>query len=164
MDDVGQYAALPGVAFEKCHRHTGNVATPKKTLHIPWSNQTSCNQSSLEEGVWSVRSKIWESWFTKHGSRELPPPEQRPKREALLKLLQKHESLFEGKLGQWDGEFVHFELKPNAKPFCANPFPVPLIHRDTIKRELKRLYELGVIEEIEGSKWAAPSFLTVQDS
>ena len=79
-------------------------------------------------------------------------------REALLKLLQKHESLFEGKLGQWDGDFAHFELKPNAKPFRASPFPVPRIHRDTIKRELKRLCELGVIEEIEGSEWAAPSF------
>ena len=49
-------------------------------------------------------------------------------------------------------------MKPNAKPFRANPYPVPRIHRDTIRRELKRLCELGVIEEIEGSQWAAPSF------
>jgi len=74
------------------------------------------------------------------------------------KLLQRHEGLFEGKLGTWDDELVHFDIKPNAKPFRANPYPVPRIHRDTIKRELKRLCELGVIEEIEGSQWAAPSF------
>ena len=79
-------------------------------------------------------------------------------REALLKLLQRHEGLFEGKLGTWDDELVHFDMKPNAKPFRANPYPVPRIHRDTIRRELKRLCELGVIEEIEGSQWAAPSF------
>jgi hypothetical protein len=79
-------------------------------------------------------------------------------REAYLKLLQKHEGLFEGKLGTWDDERVHFKLMPNAKPFRANPYPVPRIHRDTIKRELKRLCKLGVIEEIEGSHWAAPSF------
>ena len=78
----------------------------------------------------------------------------------MLKLLQRHEGLFEGKLGTWDDELVHFDLKPNAKPFRANPDPVPRIHRDTIKREMKRLCKLGVIEveEIEGSHWAAPSF------
>ena len=33
MSNVGQYAALPvvpGIVFEKCHRHTGNVTTPEK--------------------------------------------------------------------------------------------------------------------------------------
>ena len=35
---------------------------------------------------------------------------------------------------------------------------VPRIHKDTIKCELKQLCKLEVIEEIEGSHWAAPSF------
>jgi hypothetical protein len=32
-------------------------------------------------------------------------------KSALLKLLQSHESMFQGKLGKWDGEHVHIELK-----------------------------------------------------
>ena len=64
-------------------------------------------------------------------------------KEALLKVLTRHESMFEGKLGTWDKEFVNFELKPGAKPFRGRAFPVPRIHRDTIKKELKRLIDIG---------------------
>lgn len=77
----------------------------------------------------------------------------------LLKLLEKHESMFQGKLGCWDDEFVHFELKPDAKPYRGRPYPVPRIHRDTIMTEITRLLKLGVLEKIEESEWGSPSFI-----
>ena len=80
-------------------------------------------------------------------------------KDALLKLLQKHEEMFEGKLGEWKGEYVHFELRKDAKPFRGRPFQVPRIHRDTIKKEIKRLCEIGVLEPIEESEWGSPSFI-----
>eukprot|EP00969_Alexandrium_andersonii_P304524 13461250-Alexandrium_andersonii.AAC.1 len=49
----------------------------------------------------------------------------RDQQDALLKLLQKHEAMFEGTLGAWDGEQIHFDLKPNAMPWRGHPFPVP---------------------------------------
>ena len=79
--------------------------------------------------------------------------------DALLKLLQKHEEMFEGQLGEWKGEYVHFELRKDAKPFRGRPFQVPRIHRDTIKKEIKRLCEIGVLEPIEESEWGSPSFI-----
>jgi hypothetical protein len=78
---------------------------------------------------------------------------------ALLKLLQRHEEIFEGKLGEWKGEYVHFDLKPDAKPWRGRPFQVPRIHRDTIKTEINRLVEIGVLERIEASEWGSPSFI-----
>jgi hypothetical protein len=80
-------------------------------------------------------------------------------KDALLKLLQTHEEMFEGKLGEWKGEYVHFELRKDAKPFRGRPFQVPRIHRDTIKKEIKRLCEIGVLEPIEESEWGSPSFI-----
>ena len=63
-------------------------------------------------------------------------------RNALLSLLLQHEELFDGTLGDWRGEEVNFELKPEAKPFHGRPFPVPHFHKDTIKKEVKRLVEI----------------------
>ncbi len=80
-------------------------------------------------------------------------------KNALLRLLLKHEDMFQGTLGEWKGEYVHFELKPGAKPFRGRPFQVPRIHRDTIKKEIKRLCDLGVLEVIEESEWGSPSFI-----
>lgn len=80
-------------------------------------------------------------------------------KEALLKVLTRHESMFEGTLGTWDNEFVNFELKPGAKPFRGRAFPVPRIHRETIKKELQRLIDIGVLEPVDASEWGAPSFV-----
>ena len=45
-------------------------------------------------------------------------------RSALLSLLKKHESLFDGTLGHWHGEDYDIELKPDAKPYHATSEPV----------------------------------------
>ena len=43
----------------------------------------------------------------------------------LHRLLIQYEELFDGTLGDWKGELVNFELKPDAKPYHGRPFPVP---------------------------------------
>ena len=50
-------------------------------------------------------------------------------RNILLKLLIQYEELFDGTLGDWKGESVNFELKPDAKPYHGQPFPVPQVHK-----------------------------------
>eukprot|EP00985_Skeletonema_marinoi_P022223 scaffold14096_cov126-Skeletonema_marinoi.AAC.1 len=44
-------------------------------------------------------------------------------------------------------------------PWRGHPFPVPRIHRETIKKEIKRLCDIGVLEPVEQSEWASPSFV-----
>ena len=41
-------------------------------------------------------------------------------RNKLLRLLVQYEELFDGTLGDWKGESVSFELKPDAKPYPAD--------------------------------------------
>jgi len=80
-------------------------------------------------------------------------------REALLTLLAKYESLFDGNLGEWKGQEVKLELKPDAKPYHARAFPVPRCHANTLKLEVERLCKIGVLKKVNRSEWAAPTFL-----
>jgi hypothetical protein len=77
----------------------------------------------------------------------------------LLKLLRKHEHLFDGTLGRWDGRPYNIELKPDAKPYHARAFPIPKVHEPMLRMELDRLCQLGVLRRINKSEWAAPTFI-----
>jgi Retroviral aspartyl protease len=66
--------------------------------------------------------------------------------QQLKALLYKFEHLFDGTLGDWTTEPVSFKLKEGAKPFQLSPFPVPKIHEDTLKKEIQRLCNLGVLK------------------
>ena len=55
-------------------------------------------------------------------------------RQSLLDLLKDFEDLFDGTLGDWKTEPVSFELKEGAKPYHGRPYPVPKVHKETIKK------------------------------
>ena len=67
-------------------------------------------------------------------------------RNNLLKLLQFFEELFDGTLGTWKTDKVDFKLKEDAKPICLWPRPLPKSHEEMFKREVERLFLLGVLE------------------
>ena len=79
--------------------------------------------------------------------------------QKLLALLRKYEGLFDGTLGKWNEEPVKIELKEDATPYHARPFPIPRCHADTLKMEVERLVEIGVLKKVNRSEWAAPSFI-----
>ena len=83
----------------------------------------------------------------------------RIEQHMLYQLLKKHEHLFDGTLGEWRGTGVSFELKADAKPFHAKPYPIPHVHEQPMKTECDRLVKLGVLEECQESEWAAPTFI-----
>ena len=86
---------------------------------------------------------------------ELNPEQQR----KLLHLLNKHAPLFDGTLGTWKGSMVDLQLKPDAEPYHARPYPIPRVHMDTLKMEVERLCEIGVLKKVNRSEWAAPTFI-----
>jgi hypothetical protein len=64
------------------------------------------------------------------------------KQQKLLTLLCKFEDLFDGTLGKWNKEPIKLELKANATPYHARPFPIPTrCHGETLKMEVNRLVE-----------------------
>ena len=76
-----------------------------------------------------------------------------PDQEKLLKLLTEFEDLFDGTLGDWDTEPVSLKLKAGAKPYHGRPFPTPKAHKETFKKEVQRLCELGVLKWQPESEW-----------
>jgi hypothetical protein len=79
--------------------------------------------------------------------------------KKLLQLLTKYELLFDGTLGDWKTKPMSFQLKEGVSPYHGRAFPVPKVHKETIKKEVERLCKLGVLERHPASEWALPSFI-----
>ena len=58
------------------------------------------------------------------------------KLNSLLELLQKYEKMFDGTIGKYAGSDYTIELKVDAKPNHAKPFPIPIIHGPILKTKL----------------------------
>jgi hypothetical protein len=82
--------------------------------------------------------------------------------QQLKALLYKFEHLFYGNLGDWNKEPVSFKLKEGATPFQLPPFSVPKIHEETLKKEIQRLCNLGVLKLQIASEYQSPSFIIQQ--
>ena len=77
----------------------------------------------------------------------------------LLKVLRKHEPLFDGTLGKWNVEPFDLQLKPDVAPYHARAFPIPRVYEETLKKEVRRLEKIGVLRRVNRSEWAAPTFI-----
>ena len=80
-------------------------------------------------------------------------------RQELKALLERFDDLFDGTLGKWTEAPIKIELKKDAEPYHARPYPIPKIHSETLKFEVSRLVDLGVLKKVNRSEWAAPSFI-----
>ena len=80
-------------------------------------------------------------------------------KDSLLKLLEKYKNMFDGNLSNYIGSDYTIELKEYSKPYHAKPFPIPTIHESTLKKEGQRLVKIGVLQRMNNSQWAAPTFV-----
>jgi hypothetical protein len=51
------------------------------------------------------------------------------------------------------------DLEEGAQPYHGKAFPVPRIHHNTLKTEIERLVQLGVLRRCNDSEWAAPTLI-----
>ena len=51
------------------------------------------------------------------------------------------------------------KLRPDASPYHARAFPIPKAYTDMLKLEVQRLEKAGVLNRVNQSKWAAPTFI-----
>ena len=80
-------------------------------------------------------------------------------KNQLETLLRKYEELFDGQLGRWQGQEVKLELKEGAKPYHSRAYNIPRCHVQTLKSEVERLVQIGVLKKVNRSEWAAPTFI-----
>src|SRR5210317_2269861 len=79
-------------------------------------------------------------------------------KEELLSLLSKYQELLDGSLGKWQTQPIKIELKPEAKPYHARPYPVSQSQEQKLKEEVERLCKWGILKKCNNSEWAAPMF------
>ncbi len=79
--------------------------------------------------------------------------------DLLASVLSSFPTLFGGGLGRLNIDPIHLELKPDAVPYAARPFPVPQSLHRTTKVEMNRLTGIQVFEKNSDSEWAAPTFV-----
>jgi Reverse transcriptase (RNA-dependent DNA polymerase). len=82
---------------------------------------------------------------------------------SLLHLLQKYEALFDGTLGKWNTDPVNIELREDAKPVSSRNYPVPKINKETFRKDLLRLVDIGVLTPVQDSEWGTPVFIIPKD-
>jgi hypothetical protein len=78
---------------------------------------------------------------------------------ALIKVLSKYYSLFDGTLGKYPHRKLHLTLQEGATPVHHKAFPVPHAHTEVFKKELQHLVKIGVLEQVGPTEWAAPTFI-----
>jgi hypothetical protein len=81
------------------------------------------------------------------------------KREKLLSVLLKFKPLFDGTLGDWKLLPVSFELKEGMQPYHGRPYPIPHKHKAVLLKEIKWLFNNGVLDWQPSSRWVSPTFI-----
>jgi hypothetical protein len=79
---------------------------------------------------------------------------------GIKQVLSEFTKLFDGTLGVYPHRKFHIDLEPNAKPQHRRPYPVPVIHLETFKKELLHLCDIWVLQVQGASEWASPTFIT----
>ena len=54
---------------------------------------------------------------------------------------------------------ISYATAIGAEPYHARPFPVPRAYEATLKLEVNRLVDIGVLKWKNRSEWAAPTFI-----
>ena len=72
--------------------------------------------------------------------------------EKIYRLLKKHETLFDGTLGQLVGDPYKVELKEGVKPYHAHPYQVSHAYKCTFCMEVDQLCNVGILKKVNWSE------------
>ena len=77
-------------------------------------------------------------------------------KKSLESLLDKYKEVFQEELGHISDFKARLLVRENAKPKFFKPRSVPFAMKAAVEEELSRLEQIGVVEKISSSEWAAP--------
>ena len=76
--------------------------------------------------------------------------------KKLSTILDKYKSVLSNELGHCTKVKAHIELQPDATPRFFKPRPLPFAYLSGVKEELDRQVNIGILEKVDTSSWAAP--------
>ena len=79
----------------------------------------------------------------------------------LLSLLDDFQDLFDSTLGNWATDTVTLDLKPYSRPFNSIYYPLPIINKETFRKELKLLIYIGVLNTVQQTQYVTPYLLSL---
>ena len=109
-----------------------------------------CIMHSLRKKVKDTTTlyQVWEGKLAKSCQRQSLQAPTRARAKCLSTFTLQCEELLYRTLGAWQEEQMSNELKPYHTP----PFWMPPFHRDTIKIDIVRLVEIGMLKPISNSR------------
>jgi hypothetical protein len=126
----------------------------------PQSRELFEHSTSAVSAVESRVVKILDAEYKKSDLKDAVPSHLNVSQcSALYSLLTKYEAIFEGKLGTMPGSSYRIPIRPDSKSFASKPFSIPHVHVQTVKNEIRRLVEIGVITPDVNSPWTSPCFI-----
>ena len=72
---------------------------------------------------------------------------------SIYRLLKKHENMFNGTLRNYTNTEYRIDLLEGAQPYHTKPFPIPKVHEETLRTEINRLVNIGVLKGKNNSEW-----------
>ena len=57
--------------------------------------------------------------------------------------------VFNVTLGYWCTVPVNLELNPGSKPFNSKYYPVPILNKETFRKDIKLLVKIGVLTPVK---------------
>ncbi|GMF39879.1 unnamed protein product [Phytophthora fragariaefolia] len=97
-----------------------------------------------------------EQLLTKHLEGELA--------QQYLELLAKYQALYDGHLGRMNLADYKIPIAPDFKPIHAKPYPVARSQEEKARKEIQRLINADVLEQIYDSEIASPAFFLTKPS
>ena len=79
-------------------------------------------------------------------------------RDRIMRMLEKHETVFEGKLGQVESTVHRINLKPGTPPVRLQPYRAGPDKREKIREQIEYQLAAGVIEPAN-TEWSSPVLL-----
>ena len=75
---------------------------------------------------------------------------------GINNLIEKYREVFDNKLGKYNGQKIHLNLKENINPIFRKPHTIPLVFKDKVGRALQELEEDDIIEKVSTCEWGTP--------
>ena len=171
-DDLGNYDMIIGrdllqelglvIDFKAMEVEWDDARMPMKDINATAATSYHVHERGHVDEMSDRVKEILDAKYEKANARSIAREQthlSKDEQSKLEQLLIKYQTLFDGTLGRWRGAPYDIELVEGAKPYHARAYPVPKAYERTLRDEVERLCQVGVLKKVNRSEWGAPTFI-----